>query len=148
METKVGTLDEFMQWTRQVVRTPGGAGDAPRRWVSHAVASRGDNPGDVPGEAVSAEAMVKLLSPANLRLIQAIAQNKPGSVRELADMTARKEASVSRTLHKLAAAGIVRMEKSEGRRLRPTLAATGVRLDIDFRFGSHTGVRLRDGQAA
>jgi predicted transcriptional regulator len=50
--------------------------------------------------------MVKLLSPANLAMLDTIERHKPASVRELAALTGRKEASLSRTLKRFAQLGL------------------------------------------
>jgi predicted transcriptional regulator len=64
--------------------------------------------------------------------LRAIAQRKPRSVSELAAMTGRAEQNVLRTLNKLAAAGIVRLAKGDGRARRPILAARKVHFEIDL----------------
>jgi predicted transcriptional regulator len=81
---------------------------------------------------VSLEAGAKLLSAKNRVLLRAIAENKPQSVSELAAMTGRAEQNVLRTLNKLAAAGIVRLDRGEGRARRPVLAARKVHFEIDL----------------
>lgn len=81
---------------------------------------------------MSLEAGAKLLSAKNRVLLRAIAENKPQSVSELAAMTGRAEQNVLRTLNKLAAAGIVRLDRSEGRARRPVLAARKVHFEIDL----------------
>jgi predicted transcriptional regulator len=55
----------------------------------------------------TAEAMVKLLSPGNLAVLDAIRRHKPTSMHELATLTGRKRASLSRTLKRFAQVGIV-----------------------------------------
>jgi predicted transcriptional regulator len=80
----------------------------------------------------SLEAGAKLLSAKNRALLRAIAENKPKSVTELAAMTGRAEQNVLRTLNKLAAAGIVRLDRGEGRARRPVLAARKVHFEIDL----------------
>jgi predicted transcriptional regulator len=76
--------------------------------------------------------MVKLLSPANLAMLDAIKRHKPASVRKLAALTGRKEASLSRTLKRFAQLGIAAFE--DGPRLSrvPALVATRVHLEIDL----------------
>jgi hypothetical protein len=90
---KVGSIREFAEWTRRVVRDPNAARGVPKRWFdSEDTAQR------VGAGQISAEAMVKLLSPGNLAVLAAIRQHQPGSMRELAVLTGRREASLSRTL--------------------------------------------------
>lgn len=70
-----------------------------------------------------------VFTPANLSLIQAIAQHQPESVSRLAELLVRKQANVSRSLQELAKWGIVRMVR-EGQAIRPTLAATHIDVDL------------------
>jgi predicted transcriptional regulator len=127
MTYKVGSLGQFMAWTKEIVRDPARVADHPKRWASSVATARKSL-----RTGVSPEAMVKLLSPANIALLRALAHHRPGSVRELAALARRKEASVSRTLKKLAAAGIVEMVREPPRRSRPVLVARKVRLEIDL----------------
>jgi predicted transcriptional regulator len=80
----------------------------------------------------SPEAMVKLLSPENLKLLHLIATMRPGSVRELAMLVRRKESNLSRTLKKLQQVGIIAFEQGPGRTRAPRLAARRVTLDLDL----------------
>lgn len=99
---RVGSIREFAEWTRRVVRDSNAARAVPKTWFdSEAAAPRGS------AEPLSAEAMVKLPSPGNLAVLAAIRQHKPGSLRELAALTGRKETSLSRTLKRFAQAGII-----------------------------------------
>lgn len=137
MTYKTGTIGEFAAWTRQVVRDPRKAKGVPKRWFDSEETARraaANKTADkaAGGSTVSPEAMVKLLSPENLRLLSVLAKKRPGSVQELADLTGRKQASVSRTLKRLAEAGIVAMIRGAGRAVRPELVATRVRLEINF----------------
>lgn len=133
---RVGTLREFADWTKQVVRDPAAARDAPKQWFdSEETAQRAVT------DQVSAEAMVKLLSPGNLAVLNAIRQHKPASVRELATLTGRKEASLSRTLKRFADLGIVGFENGPHRTRIPALIARRVHLDIDL-TGYHSAVAV------
>ncbi|MCX7365841.1 MAG: MarR family transcriptional regulator [Alphaproteobacteria bacterium] len=120
MTYRQGTIGEFMAWTKQVVRDPKAARGKPKRWIG------------MPSMPVSPEAMIKLLSPGNIDLLRMMARHKPKSVRRLAALTHRSEASVSRTLKKLQAADIVTLVPGEGRERRPVLTAQRVRLEIDL----------------
>lgn len=132
---KVGTLGEFAAWTRRVVRDPRAARKAPKRWFdSEATARRA-------AARISAEAMVKLLSPGNLAVLGAISRRKPASLRELAALTGRTEASLSRTLKRLAHAGIVSLQAGPRRTRVPALIASRVRLEIDL-TGRHAEVAV------
>ena len=68
---------------------------------------------------------MKLLSPANLAMLDAIKRHKPASVRELATITGRKEASLSRTLKRFAQLGIVAFEEGPRRSARPRWSQPG-----------------------
>jgi predicted transcriptional regulator len=111
---KVGSIGEFAAWTKRVVSDPRAALEHPKKWF-------GSEEAAAHAEQVSAEAMVKLLSPGNLAVLQAIKRHKPGSVRELATLTGRKEASLSRTLKRFAQLGIVAFEDGRAdRAFRPS----------------------------
>lgn len=122
---KVGPIGEFAAWTKRVVRDPQAAREFPKKWFeTEEAAAR--------AQQVSAEAMVKLLSPGNLAVLDAINRHKPASVRELATLTGRKEASLSRTLKRFAQLGIVAFEDGPHRTRSPALIATRVHLEIDL----------------
>lgn len=127
MKRKEATFQEFKEFTRAVVRGERAVDpNEPKIWVER-VESGGEADNSV--YFPSLEAGAKLLSAKNRALLRAIAENKPQSVTELAAMTGRAEQNVLRTLNKLAAAGIVRLDKGEGRARRPVLAARKVRSD-------------------
>jgi predicted transcriptional regulator len=131
---KVGSIGEFAAWTKRVVCDPQAARDVPKKWFdSEATAAN--------AEQISAEAMVKLLSPGNLAVLDAIKRHKPASMRELATLTGRKEASLSRTLKRFAQLGIVAFEDGPRRARVPALIATRVHLDIDL-TGHHSAVAV------
>jgi len=133
---KVGSISEFAAWTKRVIGDPQAARDHPKKWVdSEATAAR------AAADQVSAEAMVKLLSPGNLAVLDAIKRHRPGSMRELAALTGRKEASLSRTLKRFAQVGIVAFEDGPRRARVPALVATRVHLEIDL-TGHHSAVAV------
>jgi predicted transcriptional regulator len=122
---KVGSIGEFAAWTKRIVCDPKAAREFPKKWFdSDQTAARADQ--------VSAEAMVKLLSPGNLAVLEAIKRHKPASLRALAALTGRKEASLSRTLKRFAQLGIVAFEEGPHRSRVPALIATRVHLEIDL----------------
>jgi predicted transcriptional regulator len=131
---KVGSLGEFAAWTKRVVCDPGAARGVPKKWFETAEAA-------ARAEQVSAEAMVKLLSRGNLAVLDAIKRHKPSSMRELATLTGRKEASLSRTLKRFAQVGIVAFEDGPRRARVPALVATRVHLEIDL-TGKHSAVAV------
>lgn len=124
---KIGTVGDFMKWTKRVVTNPDEAKDAPKRWFdSEASAAL------ALGTTTSPEAMVKLLSVENLELLRLIVNKKPGSLHELATLSNRKDSNLSRTLRKLREAGIVEIEEGPGRKRVPRLLAQRVTLDLDL----------------
>jgi predicted transcriptional regulator len=127
---KVGSIGEFAAWTKRIVCDPKAAREFPKKWFdSEEAGARADQ--------VSAEAMVKLLSPGNLAVLEAIRRHKPASLRALAALTGRKEASLSRTLKRFAQLGIVAFEEGPHRSRVPALIATRVHLEIDL-TGRHS----------
>ena len=79
----------------------------------------------------SADALLRLLTPDNRKLLAIIAQKQPKSVAALAALSGRAESNLSRTLAKLQSAGIIRMEGGEGRAKVPSVAIHTFRLEID-----------------
>jgi predicted transcriptional regulator len=127
MTYKTGSIGEFMKWTKRVITDPAAASDTPKRWFdSDETAAKSL------GTSASPEAMVKLLSEENLALLHLIATRRPDSVRELAQLTHRKESNLSRTLKRLHEAGIVDFEEGAGRTRAPRLVARRVTLDLDL----------------
>jgi predicted transcriptional regulator len=78
----------------------------------------------------SVEALVRLLTPANRRLLATIRDQKPGSVADLAQLTGRAQPNLTRTLAKLEAAGFVAM-KVVGRRKAPITTVHKIVVEID-----------------
>ena len=78
----------------------------------------------------SVEAVVRLLTPDNRRLLALIRDRKPQSVAELVEMTGRAQPNLTRTLAKLEAAGFIRM-KTVGRRKAPRVAIKRIVVEID-----------------
>ncbi|PYR45915.1 MAG: MarR family transcriptional regulator [Acidobacteria bacterium] len=66
----------------------------------------------------SVEAVVRLLTPDNRRLLSLIRDRKPQSVAELVALTGRAQPNLTRTLAKLEAAGFIQMN-IVGRRKAP-----------------------------
>ena len=78
----------------------------------------------------SVEAVVRLLTPANRRLLALIRDRKPQSVAELVTMTGRAQPNLTRTLAKFEAAGFITM-KTIGRRKTPSAAVKKIVVEID-----------------
>lgn len=126
---RTGTFAEFRAFTLDVVEGRRKLGPAePRVWI--------EPPRSRPaGKTVSfrsLEAGAKLLSPGNRRLLEIIDRRRPQSVAELAMLSGRHNQNLSRTLQKLRDAGIIRMARGEGRRLRPELLARKIYFEVDL----------------
>jgi predicted transcriptional regulator len=78
----------------------------------------------------SVEAVVRLLTPDNRRLLALIRDRRPQSVAELVEITGRAQPNLTRTLAKLEAAGFIRM-KTVGRRKAPSVAVKRIVVEID-----------------
>jgi predicted transcriptional regulator len=78
----------------------------------------------------SVEALMRLLTPENRRLLAVIRDRQPQSVAELAAITGRAAPNLTRTLAKLEAVGFVRM-RTVARRKVPTAAVRTLRVEID-----------------
>lgn len=95
--------------------------------------SRGERP--APSDAAapsfnSVDAVVRLLTPANRKLLALIRDRKPQSVAELVRMSNRAQPNLTRTLAKLESAGLVTM-KTVGRRKMPSATVTKIVVEID-----------------
>lgn len=78
----------------------------------------------------SVEALIRLLTPENRRLLAMIRDRKPRSFAELVQMTGRAQPNLTRTLTKLEAAGFIRT-KVVGRRKAPSAAIKRIVVEID-----------------
>jgi len=80
----------------------------------------------------------QVLSDENQCMLHIIAQNHPESLKELEDMTGRARSNLSRTLKKMAAYGLVKLHKAEGRRVVPEVLATAFDIKMgDWAFMNH-----------
>ena len=78
----------------------------------------------------SVEAIVRLLTSDNRRLLALIRDRKPRSVYDLVTMTGRAQPNLTRTLAKFEAAGFITM-KTVGRRKAPSAAVKKIVVEID-----------------
>ena len=78
----------------------------------------------------SVDAMVRLLTPENRRLLALIRDRKPQSVAELVKMSGRAQPNLTRTLAKMESAGFITM-KAVGRRKAPSVAVKKIVVEID-----------------
>ena len=95
--------------------------------------ARGERPAPVEARKPSfnsVEAVVRLLTPDNRRLLALIRDRKPRSVAELVVMTGRAQPNLTRTLAKLEAAGFITMT-TVGRRKAPSAAVRRIVVEID-----------------
>ena len=95
---------------------------------------RGERP--APADAAkpsfnSVEAVVRLLTPENRRLLALIRDRKPQSVAELVEMSGRAQPNLTRTLAKLEAAGVITMKAAGRRRKVPSVAVERIVVEID-----------------
>lgn len=128
MTTKTGTFEDFKEFTLAIARGERRVGPGePKVWVEDA----GDGTAGA-AQFRSLEAGAKLLSAKNRELLRLIAVQEPQSVQELATMANRAPQNVQRTLRRMSAAGIVRLQRGEGRALRPVLAVRKVHFEIDL----------------
>ncbi|MDE1980747.1 MAG: MarR family transcriptional regulator [Betaproteobacteria bacterium] len=78
----------------------------------------------------SVEALLRLLTPQNRKLLAVIRDKKPQSIAELAELTGRASPNLTRTLGKLEAVGFVRLESVDRRKI-PTAAVHSLQIKID-----------------
>lgn len=95
--------------------------------------ARGEKP--APADAAqtsfeSVEALIRLLTPENRKLMAIIRDKKPQSINELAEITGRAASNLTRTLAKLEAVGFLQMRTVERRKV-PTPAVRMLRVEID-----------------
>jgi predicted transcriptional regulator len=95
--------------------------------------ARGEKP--APADAArtsfeSVEALIRLLTPENRKLMAIIRDRKPQSINELAEITGRAAPNLTRTLAKLEAVGFLQM-RTVRRRKVPTPAVHTLRVEID-----------------
>lgn len=78
----------------------------------------------------SIEALTRLLTPENRRLLAVIRDREPQSIAELARWTGRAAPNLTRTLAKLEAAGLIKM-RTVNRRKIPTAKVKTLHVEID-----------------
>jgi predicted transcriptional regulator len=130
MKSRTETFREYKECTLAVARGERKVDPSePRIWCEPAEL---DAPADREVQFASLEAGAKLLSAKNRDLLRTIAEYQPKSVAELAAITDRAEQNVLRTLKKRETAGVVRLDKGEGRARCPVLAERKVYFEIDL----------------
>jgi predicted transcriptional regulator len=78
----------------------------------------------------SVESFAKVLSDRNRQLLALIAERRPVSIDALAVASGRAKSNLSRTLHTMARYGLVKLEKGEGRRIKPVVTFDRVELRL------------------
>src|ERR671925_942781 len=78
----------------------------------------------------STESFAKILSARNRELLRVIAKRAPQSLEELAQITGRAKSNLSRTLRTMEHYGLVRLDRDERGRVRPTVIYDRVELDV------------------
>ena len=79
---------------------------------------------------VTAEQVMRLITGRNIELLKIIKRERPQSLAELARWSGRPTASLTRTLQRLSALGIVVMRKSKGREKIPMVACDCLRFEL------------------
>lgn len=128
--------------TLRIEIRPGGladsdTNDSPRSNGSVARRAEGDptsEPYSARATFVSAEQVMRLISGRNVELLRLIKERKPQSLAELSRISGRPTASLTRTLQRLSALGIVRMECRKGREKVPVVACDRLRFDLPLTF--------------
>lgn len=78
----------------------------------------------------SIKSLSEVLSENNLRLLQIINEEKPSSIKELAEITHRQAGNLSRTLRTMERYGIIEFKKS-GKNSRPVAKALGFNIEYN-----------------
>lgn len=110
-------------------------GIAPRdviaRYTRDVVAGRRRRSADDPDIwFTSVESFAKVLSDRNRQLLALIAERRPTSIDALAAASGRAKSNLSRTLHTMERYGLVRLEKGEGRKIKPVVTFDRVELRL------------------
>jgi predicted transcriptional regulator len=94
----------------------------------------------------SLESLSQVLSSKNRLLLEIIRRSRPASVRQLAELSGRKESNLSRTLRTMERYRLVRLDKSEHGRLVPSVPYDRVELDYKLDMESISPPRRRSAQ--
>ncbi len=78
----------------------------------------------------SMESFARVLSDRNRALLELIAEARPGSITELAELSGRAKSNLSRTLKTMEQYGLVRLKKGGGGRLTPSVPYTDIVLNV------------------
>jgi predicted transcriptional regulator len=78
----------------------------------------------------SIESLAQVLSTKNQLLLEMIRVSQPASMRQLADLSGRKESNLSRTLHTMERYGLVRLTKNNQGRMVPKVLYDALSLSV------------------
>jgi predicted transcriptional regulator len=78
----------------------------------------------------STESFARVLSAGNRDLLRVIAQESPGSLEELSQLTGRKKSNLSRTLKTMANYGLVRLERGPRGRIAAKVVHDRIELEL------------------
>jgi predicted transcriptional regulator len=109
--------------------------EAIMRYTRDVVAGRHRRTADDPDVwFTSLESFAKVLSEKNRALLALIAERQPSSIDALASASGRAKSNLSRTLRTMERYGLVRLEKGEGRKLKPVV--TFARVELSFKVAA------------
>ena len=101
------------------------------RYTRDIVAGRRHRTADDPDVwFTSVESFAKVLSEKNRALLATIADKSPDSIDALAALSGRAKGNLSRTLRTMERYGLVRLEKGDGRKLKPVVTFARVELRL------------------
>lgn len=80
----------------------------------------------------SIESLAQVLSTKNMLLLEMIAQMRPASMKELAEISGRQKSNLSRTLHTMERYGLVKLERGERGRVAPQVIYDRVAFDVSL----------------
>ncbi len=78
----------------------------------------------------STESFARVLSAGNRDLLRVIAEEAPGSLEELAQLTGRKKPNLSRTLKTMANYGLVNLQRGPRGRIAPKVLHNRIELEL------------------
>jgi len=117
--------------TTKVLRVGIAPRDVIMRYTKDIVAGRRKRSADDPDIWFSSvESFAKVLSERNRALLALIAEKRPTSIDALAGISGRAKSNLSRTLRTMERYGLVRLEKGEGRKLKPVVTFGRVELSL------------------
>ncbi len=87
----------------------------------------------------STESFAKVLSAGNRDLLRVIVEQAPSSLDELARITGRAKSNLSRTLRTMEGYGLIRLERGERGRIRPSVTHDRVELDLPLTASRKAG---------